>query len=472
MNIIICGAGRITDELLRRVGPNWEITLIDKEKAKLAPFPERFPTVVRIMAEDASSPVTLERAGVAEQDCVLAMTDDDHVNLAVARFAREAKVNNVLAVVHDSRMLPEFRELDVWTVALSADVARKAYQFLKDPRVRIIDLGEGEGEILELTVGPKDQARFREPSSRRSAYWTVAGAVRRNKLLFPEELSTIELGDRLLILGRSELYGDFSNRLEENPTHFPRTYGRIMVLGIGDDAALDVTELLNEAFYLAQGTHTEQIKTICENVCLDIREAVSRWSESLQIEMLEAHGNLRESSLAIAGQMDVGLVVLPYAGGSFLQFILGNEFVKTARKLPCPLLLAKLTEPYENILVPYGGSLGDQRALEIALDLSRQLGSYVSVVVVVEPSFLRGESQSPGEWESRMLKQVREISRVYGVSVYEEVRHGNPVKEVLGIAEAYQLLVTSADKTDSGLFSIDIAGMIVDKSPCSVLVVT
>jgi trk system potassium uptake protein TrkA len=76
MKILICGAGRITDELLKRIGENWEITLIEKEEAKLAPFSSRFPSVVRLMVEDASSPVVLEKAGLTSHDCVLAMTND------------------------------------------------------------------------------------------------------------------------------------------------------------------------------------------------------------------------------------------------------------------------------------------------------------------------------------------------------------------------------------------------------------
>lgn len=472
MKILICGAGRITDELLKRVGANWEITLIEKDGSKLAPFPGRFPTVVRVMAEDASSPVTLERAGLMEQDCVLAMTDDDPVNLAVARFAKDAGINNVAAVVRHSEMLPDFRGLDVWTIPVSADVARKAYQFLKDPRVRIVDVGEGEGELLELTVSTTDLARFQNASFNRDSQWRIVGAVRQNELLFPEELSDVQLGDRLLILGKSELYSNFSNRFVENPPHFPRTYGRIMILGIGGDPSLDVTELLNEAFYLAQGTHTEQIKTVCEDACIDVREVVSRWSESLQIEVVEAEGKLKDAALSVARKIDAGLVVLPHSKGSFLKFIFGNDLLNTARKLPCPLLLAKFTEPYESILVPYNGSLGGQRALEIGLDLSRQLGAEVSVVIVVEPSFLRGESTSGERWEDRLLKEVRDLSRVYGTSVDEHVLHGNPLKEIVAIAQSYNLMVISAGGAGTGPFTIDVAGMLVDGSPCSVLVVT
>ena len=179
MKILICGAGRITDELLKRIGENWEITLIDKEKARLEPFSSRFPSVVRLMAEDASSPVVLEKAGLADHDCVLAMTNDDPVNLAIARFAREADVKNILSMVRDPEMLSEFQKLEVWTVSMATDMARKIYQFLKDPRIRIIDLGEGEGELLELSVGMRDLSRLRDVASQRDSDWRLMGVVRR-----------------------------------------------------------------------------------------------------------------------------------------------------------------------------------------------------------------------------------------------------------------------------------------------------
>lgn len=98
MKILICAAGRITDELLKRIGENWQITLIDKTADKLAPFSNRFPSVVRLLAEDASSPVVLENAGLSEQDCVLALTNEDPVKLAIVRFAKEADVKNVLSM--------------------------------------------------------------------------------------------------------------------------------------------------------------------------------------------------------------------------------------------------------------------------------------------------------------------------------------------------------------------------------------
>ncbi|MDZ7700155.1 MAG: universal stress protein [Deltaproteobacteria bacterium] len=423
------------------------------------------------MAEDASSPVVLDKAGLSEQDGVLAMTNDDAVNLTIARFARQADIPAVLAVVRDPEHLADFQELNVWTVSMATDAARKAYQFLKDPRVRIVDLGEGEGELMELTAEKQNLPRLTDVLSRPDPEWRTVGLLRENKLLFPDKTDTIEAGDRLLILGREDLYNAFSGRLAEDQRNFPRTYGQQMILGLTDERSLDVTELFNEAFYLAQGTHTEKIKVLFEKAAADVRQVLTRWSESLAIEMLEAQGTIRQRVPAVAGQSDAGIVVLPHRHVSRLRAFFGGPLTAMARSLPCPLLAAKLSDPYERMLVPFNGSPAARHALEIAVDLSQQLDAALAVVLVVEPSYLRGKASATGQWEQEMLGQVREMARVHKVDIEEIVRRGNPVREILSAAADCQLLVMGGDERPSGWFSLDVTAMTVNRAPCSVLLI-
>lgn len=125
---------------------------------------------------------------------------------------------------------------------MATDAARKAYQFLKDPRIRIVDLGEGEGELMELTAEKQDVSRLTDAFSQQDTKWRAVGLLRENKLFFAGATDTLEAGDRLLILGKDDLYSAFASRLAEDQRHFPRTYGQQMVLGLPDDASIDVTE--------------------------------------------------------------------------------------------------------------------------------------------------------------------------------------------------------------------------------------
>ena len=473
MKIIVCGAGRITDELLKRIGANWEITLIEKNEAKLAPFSNRFPSIVRVLAEDASSPVVLKRAELSAQDGVLAMTNDDAVNLAIVRFAREADIKTVLAVVRDPEMLPAFQELKAWTISMVSDAARKVYQFLKDPRIRIVGLGEGEGELMELAIKKQDLPRLKDlVGSRQNPQWRMIGLLRDNRLMFMDGPVSIEEGDRLLVLGKAELYNAFSSHLADEQLHFPRTYGQRMILGIDEGAAPDIAGLLKEAFYLAQATHIENIKTICEKTASETRNTLARWSESLAIDVCGGETNVKKQMVTLAGEGDAGIAVCAHKRLSFWRAYFSRDVTTMARALACPLLLAKQSDPYERILVPFNGSLAAQRALEIAMDLARQLDAAVSVIIVVEPSFLRGESSASGRWEQEMLKQVRELARIHKIKIEERVRQGNPVKEIVGAATDCQLLVLGGAENRPGFLSVNVAGLIVDRAPCSVLLVS
>ncbi|MEX1298420.1 MAG: NAD-binding protein [Desulfotignum sp.] len=476
MKLIVCGAGRITDELLKRAGANWEITLIEKDAAKLAPFSSRFPTIVRIMAEDASSPVILDKAGLSNQDGILAMTNDDAVNLAIVRFAREADIKTVLAVVRDPEQLPAFQALGVWTVSMAADAARKAYQFVKDPRIRIIDLGEGEGELLELAVGKQELARLEDLAAtvEPNPQWRIAGIIRKNQLLFPEQQTGLKPEDRVLILGKDDLYNAFSRHLEGSRLHFPRTYGQHMVLGLADSHSPDdTTELINEAVYLAQGTHIEKIAAICDSTATDVHQALSRWSESLEIELIENNQeSVEKAAVHTAAGKDAGIVVLPFKKHSLMRTVFRGGISALSARLPCPLLSAKMTDPYEHLMVPFNGSLACQRALEIAMDLALQLEAEISVIIVAEPSYLKGKSSGADPWEKQMVQQVRELARVHDTQVQEIVRRGNPVKEIAAAAADCQLLVLAGNDGHTGFFSIQTADIILNRVSCSVLLVS
>ena len=471
MKLLACGAGRITDELLKRVGLSWQIILIDKDESRLSAFPDRFPGVVRVVAEDASSPVVLERAGIAEQDCVLALTNDDRVNLAVSRFAQEAGVNTVLAVVRDPETLPKFRQLGIWTVTMASDAARRAYQFIKDPRIRVVSLGKGEGELLELAVEKEDEARLAKAFSQEHPDWRVAGLFRNGQLIFADSDLVPVQGDRLLILGKSDLYTAFSGRLAQTQLHFPRTYGRQMLLCIENDTDEDAAPLLNEAFYLARATHVEKTRVVFEATFSKVRSALDKWSQSLEIETVEARQHPFKVAARIAGDKDVGLVMVRPGKLSFIRAMFKNPVTGLAARLPCPLLCARQSDPYETLLVAFNGSLEGQRALEIALDLAHQLDATVSAIVVIEPDFLKGDPSGIEQWKKDRLTQIRDLARVHKTQIKEQVAHGNPVKEIAAATADCGLLVLGVPDESPGIFSVDVVGMIVNRVSCSVLLV-
>lgn len=468
MKILVCGAGRITDELLKRVSEDWAITVVDKNENKLGDLSHRFASVRRVVHGDASSPVVLEEAGLSGQDYVLALTNDDRVNHAIATFAEKQKIRNIMAVVRDPEMLPKLRELNVWTTLTTTVAARKIYNHLKDPRLSVIDLGQGEGEILELELDDTMSARMKNVKDFNGEDWRLIGILRKGHLIFPKPERAFQKGDRLLILGKSDLFEAFVDYFDREKLHFPLNYGQVLVLGILPEGASDKSGLFNEALYLARNTQIEKLRVVCDRTCT-IRDQIEQWAESLHIDIESSEGSIRE---AVAKVENAGIIVLPVLSASFLESVAKPVMISFAHALECPLLISRNAIPYENILVPFNGNDVAESALEVAIDLAGQCDARLSVLMVEEPDFLHGNHESPDRWRENMAARVRFIAHIRKTRIDEQVRSGNPVKEILFAARQYDLLIIASSHARKELLEPNVAETIVREAPCSVLVVT
>jgi nucleotide-binding universal stress UspA family protein len=146
--------------------------------------------------------------------------------------------------------------------------------------------------------------------------------------------------------------------------------------------------------------------------------------------------------------------------------------IDLAHSLPCPLLVAKSTQPYEKILVPFDGSRLTEQALQTAIDLAEQIGAGVTAVVVEEPDFIHGEEDDEDSWRERVLKQVRSLAHIHKAEIEELVRQGNPAREILAVAAQYNLMIIGSSRRKKEFFSPNVGDILVRKSPCSVLILT
>lgn len=142
MQVLIAGAGKTARELLRRLSPAWTITLIDIEEEHLKQF-DNSPRIAQRVRGDASSRLVLGRAALEEHDFVVAVTNNDDVNIEVCRLARESNTPNIIALVNDSLNLPRFQEFNVRTICSTALIGRAVELFLDSPRLNITTIAEG-----------------------------------------------------------------------------------------------------------------------------------------------------------------------------------------------------------------------------------------------------------------------------------------------------------------------------------------
>ena len=469
ISILICGAGTIARELIKQLGDDWAVTLIDKSREKLELAAALSSNIRARFVEDGSSPVVLEQAGIDSLQYVLAMTGSDAVNLAVCRFAREKGVPYISALVHEPENGPDFQTLGVHVVMTGTLTARNLYHYLQDPRVHVSPLTGGMGNIYEVNAAEhfrvvgKRAAYFQRSSLR------LAGIFRQGKLLFPHPRTVIQADDRLILLGETDIFSSECSLLECASPHFPLAYGPCMLVALPSGDGL-VGPVLQEGLFLGQNTKVRKVTLLCGRDRCPVDSGVADWPQDVSVEVRSSDEGIMERVRRFVGDGGCGLLLMPPVTESFFSSLTGPVYTGLAHDLGCPVLIARQTVPYERILVPFKNTPTSELALEVAVDLAKQLGAVLSVMVVEEPGFLSGEQN--GEFLEAALTRARELAHVHKVPIREISARGNPVHGVVQESEHHDLVVIGSSNRDRGLIAPNVGEHLARKTRCSTLIVT
>jgi Trk K+ transport system NAD-binding subunit/nucleotide-binding universal stress UspA family protein len=469
MKAIICGAGKYARHLLARLGERWHITLVDQVEEALNPLLKEYAVVERVVTGDASSPVLLEKAGLKDCDYVLALTNHDKVNLAVSGFARESGVPHVMAVLNDLDFASQYRELDVYTLSPGKTIAGIMYHYLQDPRISVFPLAKDQGEMVELEVTRDNWIAGMSVDILDEEGWRVAGLFREGKLVPPRAGTTIREGDRLILLGQRDFFRSVCSLLACANLPFPLSWGGGLLAVMNGEGEESARATLRESMYFVPNTRITHVSVLRPTDAPEPSEYLDQWRDRYDIQVHETAGNPVSEIGPICKKENIGLVILRPLEKSFLKSLTRPEMIALAHSLPCPMLVARHTTPYERILVPFSGTPRSERALETAFDLAEQFDALIDAAVVEEPEFIHGEDRE--EAIRGIFRRVREMSHIHKVKVGEIRREGNPVRELTRLAADYDLMVVGSTRKEKELLAPHIGELLTEKAPCSVLIV-
>ncbi len=469
MKALICGAGGITRELLRRMGESWTVTLISKSPEEVERCQTLFPELSRFIIEDPSSPVVLEEAGIEQMDYVLALTDSDKVNLAVARHARDKKLEHIIALLQSNEMQPAFRELGVHAVMANRLVGQNIHTYLQDPRITVTPISAGSGTIYEVNASHYFRIVGKSASYFAKNELRLAAIIRRQGLVFPNAKTKIRSGDRLVLIGKPELFSPVCDLLECSNAHFPLAYGQTLLVCLPWEGKMDQQEVLDEGLYISRNTQVKQVSILCPGSAAGVEEmCAGKWPQEVSVHFAPAETKGIGRIVEAARQQNCGLVVVPPFEESFLRSLIRPTLISLAHELDCPLLLSRNSMPYKKILVPFNGTPMAEKALEVAVDLGRQLRAELTVMSVVEPDFIKGAEEAA--WTAKLRSRLKELAHVHKHPFEEILRRGNPVREIMDAAEAYDLMVLGSTVKEKSLLTPHVGEALARRSPCSVLI--
>jgi trk system potassium uptake protein TrkA len=208
VRIFVSGAGQVGYTIVEALHGEHKVTVMDLDPARLAALSHRFD--VDIVEGSGTSRRSLREAGVEAAALGIACTSRDEVNVIAAIFAKGlspetrtiVRTTNVeyLEVWHE-------RHLDVdFIVSSELETAYAVSRIIGLPAARQTDVfADGQVQIVEFDVEPDVHAPqvvgipLREaeipPDSK------VASIIRGEQMIVPRGDASIEVGDRIILIG-------------------------------------------------------------------------------------------------------------------------------------------------------------------------------------------------------------------------------------------------------------------------------
>ena len=204
MKVAIAGAGRVGVAIAGDLhAAGHEVLLIEQDPDVVAR--QRGDLDVTWVVADACEVASLDAAGLATVDVVVAATGDDEDNLVVSLLAKqEFAVPRVVARVNHPKNQWLFTE--TWGVDVSVSTPQLLTALVEEAvsvgsLVRLLHFEGGTAHLVEVTLAedsPADGVTIAELGVPRDA--TVVAVVRSDHLIVPRGDTRLAAGDEVLVL--------------------------------------------------------------------------------------------------------------------------------------------------------------------------------------------------------------------------------------------------------------------------------
>jgi Trk K+ transport system NAD-binding subunit len=445
---VIIGVGRIGSAMLRLFPMEWTVTVVDVLPQKLARLPDSHGDKPLLKVEgDATSLLTLRQANIHSNTLVAVVSGSDTVNREAARLCRsEFGVEEMVVLLYNVEGVEELGLRRSETVNRSTASASLAFNRLCSTHIHAVDLGLGEGEIMQITILEGSPAVERPLRLLRPRRWLVAAVYRDNELVVPHGSSVLLPGDRVLLVGDPDVLKSVGTYLRGGEAVFPIQYGPHIGL-VGSDGTRE------EAQHLAAVTQAD--------VVVDVPPAI-----------VDPRKVSQEEISSVLATRSIGCLVL---GSRKIEALARVGLTRSVRKrlmlaAQVPILVSRGSHPYKRVLMAIGGAEREKAIAGIAIDIARQSGASLTALTVLPPSLARGVAEL--EPMRDKLKRVGAIAKLYGLQVEEREDEGNPIAVIRKHAADFDLLVIGHSSTRRNtVFTPDISLFLLHDAPCSTLFV-
>jgi len=227
MRIIIIGAGAVGSYLAERLSADGQdVVVIDDDEVRVAELQDRIDAIV--MVGNGASTHTLEEAGAAKADLLIAVSSSDGANVLACHSAKELGAKTTIARIED----PEIRE---GADGLGVDVVIDPSATAAEDLAGVVGLG-GVTELVHFADGKLvmvggivtpnaliTEAPLRQLRVRNAEWgWVVAALVREGGTIVAHGDTSVMPGDHALVMTTENRIDKATAMLGLKRRHFER----------------------------------------------------------------------------------------------------------------------------------------------------------------------------------------------------------------------------------------------------------
>jgi len=151
--VMIAGGGNIGRRLAARLERDYDVKLIDHNKATCTLLAEQLHRTL-VLQGDATDEDLLEQENIASMDVFCALTNDDEDNIMSALLAKRMGAHRVMALINRSAYvdLVQGGEIDIAISPAQATVGPLLSKIRRGDMVAVHSLRRGAAEVLEVVV--------------------------------------------------------------------------------------------------------------------------------------------------------------------------------------------------------------------------------------------------------------------------------------------------------------------------------
>ncbi len=223
--IVIAGGGNIglyVAKSLEKNEPNIRVKVIESSRDRAAQIAERLSRTVVLHGSSLSEDV-LREADISSADTLVALTNDEQVNLLTSALAKQLGCKSSLCLINSPNYSGLFRPLKIDAqINPRTTTVSRVLQHVRRGRIRAVhSIHHGDAEVIEADVLETAPVLTKPLKDINMAEGIRFGSIlREGKTLVPTGDTELEVNDRVILFARADYVREVEQMFRVSPDYF------------------------------------------------------------------------------------------------------------------------------------------------------------------------------------------------------------------------------------------------------------